>query len=467
MKERRTMRLSVEQSIGTADIATFYELYVAAFDPIRTKATARHMLTAAEFSAEMTDKRIDKYVGWDDAGNPVALGALATDLSVVPWISPDYFAARFPTEFARGSVYYLMYTLVHPDHANQGALPRILGLMERRVVEEQAVTGFDVCAYNGGRSVGRTTLAIGRSEGARIDTLDVQTYYAASFGGGPAAAGSAGANPGQGERSASRSPVVASTADEVDGSGGAHVVTAAERPLLASAVADLLRTRWPVFMLDGHPRHEVDVTALLMTHMAHQVLLVGADGTLLGAGLSLPLYWDGTVEGLPVGGDDAITVSADLGERGVTPNAVCVISITTAEGAKGRDDSARIVAGIKKAAGDAGMNDVIIPVRPLLKARYPLIPMADYQTWLTGDGEIFDPWLRLHVGLGATVLGSSANSVTVTGTVAEWQGWLGMPLPASGQYVIKGGLVPLVVDREADTCVYREPNVWVVHHTES
>ncbi|MDT5034855.1 MAG: hypothetical protein QOE03_40, partial [Micromonosporaceae bacterium] len=457
------MKVTVERSISTADIATFYALYAAAFDPIRTKATARHTLTAEEFTAEMTDERIDKYVAWHNDGRPIALSALATDLSAVPWISPDYFAARYPAKFSRGAVYYLMYTLVHPDHVYLGAFPQVMTMIERRCIDEEATAGFDICAYNGGRSVGRATLAVGRSEGATMETLDVQTYYAASFDPKPGTADAGHAPGAQPERSESRSSADVAATDEISASADVDIVTAAQRPFLAMAVADLLRARWPAFMLDGHPGHKVDLTELLMTHMAHQVLLVGADGALLGAGLSLPLYWDGTVNGLPAGWDDAITASAGVGASGVAANAVCALSITTAEGRKGHDDAARIVAGIKEAARDAGMKDVIIPVRPVLKTRYPLVPMADYLTWLTEDGQIFDPWVRLHVGLGATVLGLAADSMTISGTVAEWQTWLGMLLPGSAQYVIKGGIAPLTVDREADTGVYRESNPWVVH----
>ncbi len=57
-------------------------------------------------------------------------------------------------------------------------------------------------------------------------------------------------------------------------------------------------------------------------------------------------------------------------------------------------------------------------------------------------------------------------SMTITGSVAEWQDWTELSLPAGGEYVIPGGLVPLVVDRRTDSVVYREPNVWMVHRTE-
>jgi hypothetical protein len=39
----------------------------------------------------------------------------------------------------------------------------------------------------------------------------------------------------------------------------------------------------------------------------------------------------------------------------------------------------------------------------------------------------------------------------LTGTVAEWERWTGLALPATGDYVFPHGLAPVAVDRAADT----------------
>lgn len=91
--------------------------------------------------------------------------------------------------------------------------------------------------------------------------------------------------------------------------------------------------------------------------------------------------------------------------------------------------------------------------------------MARYLTWRTEDDRVFDPWLCLHLSLGGTVLGLAFPSMTISGTVANWQHWIDLLLPDSGEYIIPGGLAPLAVDRDADTGVYREPNVWIMHRT--
>jgi hypothetical protein len=51
----------------------------------------------------------------------------------------------------------------------------------------------------------------------------------------------------------------------------------------------------------------------------------------------------------------------------------------------------------------------------------------------------------------------------MTGTVAQWEGWTGLPLPGNGRYVIPEGLSPLIVDRDRDIGEYAEPNIWIRH----
>jgi GNAT superfamily N-acetyltransferase len=175
------MNITVESTIADEHIAAFYEVYAAAFGPMRTRAAARHMLTADEFAAEMTDERIDKYVVWDVSGQPAAIATLATDLSAIPWISPEYFAAQYPDQLADGRVYYLGYTLVKPQYAGKGIHHMLMEQVKRRLATDRAVCGYDVCAFNDAGAIGRVVGDLASAWGARIDRLDVQTYYAACF----------------------------------------------------------------------------------------------------------------------------------------------------------------------------------------------------------------------------------------------------------------------------------------------
>lgn len=247
--------------------------------------------------------------------------------------------------------------------------------------------------------------------------------------------------------------------------GGRTLVTLAERPELAAALPSLLATRWPAFMLDGSPGHGLDLNALLLATAQHQLVLLDRDGGPVCVGLSVPIGWDGTVAGLPSGWDGAVLAAAALRERGGTPGAVCALSITTAPECAGAGLGGEMIVALREAAGEAGTAALVAPLRPPFKVRYPLTPMRRFASWRTPDGRPFDPWLRLHLRLGGEPAGVAYPSMTVTGTVAQWEAWTGLPMPTTGAYIVPGGLAPLRVDRGRDRGVYREPNLWVIHPT--
>jgi hypothetical protein len=108
-----------------------------------------------------------------------------------------------------------------------------------------------------------------------------------------------------------------------------------------------------------------------------------------------------------------------------------------------------------------GLSSLIAPVRPNWKERYPLTAIERYAEWRRDDGLLFDPWLRVHERAGASVLRAEPESLRITGSVAEWEEWVGMQFPEDGMYVFPGGLAPLTV--ESGTGRYWEPNVWMHH----
>ena len=110
-----------------------------------------------------------------------------------------------------------------------------------------------------------------------------------------------------------------------------------------------------------------------------------------------------------------------------------------------------------------GLVHLVAPVRPSWKERYPITPIEDYIGWRRADGELLDPWMRVHERLGARVGAPLPESLRITGTVAEWESWTGLTFPASGDYVFPEGLAPVHIDVDADLGGYWEPNVWMIH----
>jgi hypothetical protein len=89
--------------------------------------------------------------------------------------------------------------------------------------------------------------------------------------------------------------------------------------------------------------------------------------------------------------------------------------------------------------------------------------MQRYVAWRRPDGTHFDPWLRTHERLGAEIAGVAPRSSSIPGSVAEWEEWAQLAFPETAAYVVPGALVPVEIDRELDTGLYVEPNVWMVH----
>jgi GNAT superfamily N-acetyltransferase len=145
-----------------------------------------------------------------------------------------------------------------------------------------------------------------------------------------------------------------------------------------------------------------------------------------------------------------------------SPDRLCAIAILIDLEEQGKGLSRLMLEHMRGLASERGW-ELVAPVRPTLKDRYPLTPIERYAAWRRSDGLLFDPWLRAHERLGAEVAGIAEDSLVSEGTVVEWEEWTAMEFPESGSYVVPGALVPVEIDRERDRGLYREPNVWMRH----
>jgi GNAT superfamily N-acetyltransferase len=234
-------------------------------------------------------------------------------------------------------------------------------------------------------------------------------------------------------------------------------VTGPEGADLADGAWELAGQVWPTYNLNGDVLN--GYWGRLYSERADFQFVYLEDDEVVGRGHTIPVAWDGTLDGLPAGIDGAI--SAGFEQPG--GNVLCALSAEVAGGHQGQGLSAGILRTMVALARTHGLEALIAPVRPSWKDRYPLAPIEEYAAWLRDDGLPFDPWLRVHARLGAEILKVEPQSLRVTGTVAEWEGWTGMSFPASGTYWMPRGLAPVTIDREADQGAYWEPNVWMLH----
>jgi hypothetical protein len=185
--------------------------------------------------------------------------------------------------------------------------------------------------------------------------------------------------------------------------------------------------------------------------------------TVLAEGHTMPCVWDGTLDGLPAGIDGAIEGGFEGHGREPAPQALCALAVEIPPAHQARRLSPTMLETMRAIARRHGLRSLIAPIRPNWKERYPITPIEQYAAWTRADGLPFDPWMRVHVRLGARMLKPEPESLVITGTVAEWESWTGMEFPSSGEYVFPQGLAPVSIDRAADVGRYWEPNVWMLH----
>lgn len=177
------VEITLEATIADAEIELFHDLYEQAFGPLRAQAAARQVLHRNEFRAEMTDTRVDKIVARTPAGKPIGLTTLTRHLDTVPWISPEYFATRFPQHAERNAIYYAGFTLVTPTARHGVAFHAMISTVVQILAADGGVVGWDICSYNNSQFSFADALrsAIGEQANVEVAIEDSQTYYAARF----------------------------------------------------------------------------------------------------------------------------------------------------------------------------------------------------------------------------------------------------------------------------------------------
>ena len=190
----------------------------------------------------------------------------------------------------------------------------------------------------------------------------------------------------------------------------------------------------------------------------------GRGAELVAAGWGVPVAWDGDPAALPSGYSDTLTRAPHDADAGATVDTLVVAAAQVRPDVAGGGLAAQLLTHLRAVAAGRGLHKVVAPLRPTLKHRYPLTSIQEYATWTRPDGQPFDPWLRTHLRMGATVVATTETSQTFCGTVAQWQTWSGLEMPASGRYLVKDALAPLELDHTEDRGTLTEPGIWVRHH---
>jgi hypothetical protein len=244
------------------------------------------------------------------------------------------------------------------------------------------------------------------------------------------------------------------------------IATAAERPDVWERAAELDADVWPEYNRHGDVLNRY--WGRLEGELAAYQFVLYDDGAdeLLAQGHTIPFCWDGTADGLPAGIDGLMVDAFSLLEQGGTPNALSALAVEIPPRNQSRRLSGVMLEGMRELAARDGLGELVAPVRPSWKERYPLAPIDRYAAWTTAEGLPFDPWMRVHARMGGEIVKAEPQSLLITGAVEEWEEWTGLAFPESGDYVIPHGLATVRIDREGGSGVYWEPNVWMRHRVD-
>jgi GNAT superfamily N-acetyltransferase len=227
---------------------------------------------------------------------------------------------------------------------------------------------------------------------------------------------------------------------------------------------DIAGSAWPEFMLHDPIANE-NWHELFDRFEEYQFAMWDEKAQRMAAmGNSVPFHWDKSLEELPDGGWDWVFLKAiEDHKNSVRPNIQSAIQVAIHPEYQGQGLSMKMVRAMGMIGKSKGFQNLVAPVRPNEKSKYPLTSIDDYIIWKTEDGLPFDAWLRVHVRAGARIVKPCHEAMIIRGPRAKWEEWTSLRFPQSGEYVIPGALNPMKMDLEHDEGIYVEPNVWMVH----
>ncbi|MDR6224123.1 GNAT family N-acetyltransferase [Desmospora profundinema] len=238
-------------------------------------------------------------------------------------------------------------------------------------------------------------------------------------------------------------------------------VSLAEDPELYDRLDEVNDHAFPSYLIQGDQTNALYWTKdKLFTIFAPYQFVLFRNRQMVATGNAVPIFWDGTREGLPEGYDGALKRAFKEDRK---PNTLCAISVVVAPSFRGMGISPIVLHHMRENAINHGFDELIVSVRPNQKHRYPLIPMEDYIRWVQPNGSPFDPWIRVHWRLGARILQIAPASMISKAPVKQWEEWTDLKFPQSGNYTLPGALQPVEARIEEDVILYEDPNVWMRH----
>lgn len=232
-----------------------------------------------------------------------------------------------------------------------------------------------------------------------------------------------------------------------------------EKPDLRMGRAELLVANWPRYFVDTEELSDRYARDWLRVFPeCHELAL--ERGVVVGASSTVPLHWNGEPEDLPGGYSESLQRGIEGHFQAKKPNTLVGLAVTIDPRWRGKRLAGEMLGRMKAQAERLGFTNLLVPVRPTgFEAVAHEWSFEDYTAQVRADGLPEDAWMRLHVKLGAEVLGVCAESMTYSGSRSLWEASTGERYPEDGEYPLAEGLAPLVFAGGHGS--YVEPNVWM------
>jgi hypothetical protein len=219
---------------------------------------------------------------------------------------------------------------------------------------------------------------------------------------------------------------------------------------------------WPQFM--QHDKIVEEHWPDLYTHFLKFQFALFDNNKIVGVANSICLNWSKPLTELPdTGLDWAMQKARQDHLEGLSPNLQVGVQILIHPDYRNQGISYTMLGMMKDIAKANEIKHIALPVRPNLKSDFPMMDMQEYITRKNEDDLPFDPWVRVHVKDGGQIIGICSKSMTIEGSISDWENWTGKKFHESGEYIIDKALVPVKMNKSHDRGTYIEPNVWILH----
>ncbi|GGI06282.1 GNAT family N-acetyltransferase [Egicoccus halophilus] len=211
------------------------------------------------------------------------------------------------------------------------------------------------------------------------------------------------------------------------------------------------------FLAAATARHRAHLDAVA----ADSQWLGRLDGAPVAVVRAVRLAWDGTSAGAPVGGAGDVVDAAELADRRGDADCLAVADVTVAADHRGQGIGSGVLRILPELAAGAGLERLLVLVRPHDKRHHPLVPFARYLAATDAAGRPRDGWLAAAWEAGMHPVLVVERSLQARAPLADVERFYGRAVPTSGPYLLPGAIKPAVVELERDEGRYREPHLWM------